>query len=177
MYEERQQNHDLNVSLLTGADRREKEVTSSAWIAFIMKLLIASICCFYISSSNGLKLPSHLSFSPKRCLISVKESFGRSRLFSSATPTEEQKKSGLGWDSHQAISDIPESLVRTIDGNDSMRRKFEALCRTAQVCQIDAKFHNQLAAVANLKEPLTYSAPNSLNFHCRRSVFVTPLRN
>jgi hypothetical protein len=104
-----------------------------------MKLLIASICCFYLSSTNGLKLPSHLSFSPKRCLRSVKESFGRSRLFSSATPTEEQKKSGLGWNSHQAISDIPESLVRTIDGNDSMRRKFEALCRNAQVSRTVAK--------------------------------------
>ena len=39
----------------------------------------------------------------------------------------------LGWDSHKAIDSIPETLVRTIDGNDSMRRKFELLCRTAQV--------------------------------------------
>jgi len=38
----------------------------------------------------------------------------------------------IGWDSHSAIDDIPETLVRTIDGNDSMRRKFELLCRTAQ---------------------------------------------
>jgi len=42
-------------------------------------------------------------------------------------------KSGLGWDSHKAIDQIPESLCKTIDGNDSMRRKFEALCRNAQV--------------------------------------------
>lgn len=39
----------------------------------------------------------------------------------------------LGWDSHKAIDLIPDTLVRTIDGNDSMRRKFEQLCRTAQV--------------------------------------------
>ena len=39
---------------------------------------------------------------------------------------------GLGWDSHKAIDAIPESLVKTIEGNESMRRKFEALCRNAQ---------------------------------------------
>ena len=50
-----------------------------------------------------------------------------------ATATDEQSKSGIGWDSHKAIDSIPDSLVRTIDGNDSMRRKFELLCRTAQV--------------------------------------------
>jgi len=38
----------------------------------------------------------------------------------------------LGWDSHTAIDSIPDTLVRTIDGNDSMRRKFELLCRNAQ---------------------------------------------
>lgn len=96
-------------------------------------LIFVGVFCLYVAGINGLKLPSHLSFSPKRCLSSVKEGFGKSRLFSSTSPTEEQKKSGLGWDSHKAIDEIPESLVRTIDGNDSMRRKFEALCRGAQV--------------------------------------------
>eukprot|EP00607_Mallomonas_marina_P007625 CAMPEP_0182421424 /NCGR_PEP_ID=MMETSP1167-20130531/6813_1 /TAXON_ID=2988 /ORGANISM="Mallomonas Sp, Strain CCMP3275" /LENGTH=368 /DNA_ID=CAMNT_0024598555 /DNA_START=69 /DNA_END=1172 /DNA_ORIENTATION=- len=38
----------------------------------------------------------------------------------------------LGWDTHKAVEDIPESLVKTIEGNDSMRRKFELLCRNAQ---------------------------------------------
>ena len=41
--------------------------------------------------------------------------------------------SGIGWDSHQAIQSIPESLVKTIDGNESMRKKFEQLCRRSQV--------------------------------------------
>jgi len=50
-------------------------------------------------------------------------------LYSTAT---EQAKSGLGWDSHKAIDNIPESLVNAIEGNESMRRKFEALCRGAQ---------------------------------------------
>jgi coproporphyrinogen III oxidase len=59
------------------------------------------------------------------------------RLRGGATPlssaaTTEQAKSGLGWDSHKAIDQIPESLVNAIEGNESMRRKFEALCRGAQ---------------------------------------------
>jgi coproporphyrinogen III oxidase len=44
-------------------------------------------------------------------------------------PTSE---SGIGWDSHQAIEEIPESLVNAIEGNDSMRRRFEEVCRNAQ---------------------------------------------
>lgn len=39
----------------------------------------------------------------------------------------------IGWDSHKAVDSIPESLVRTIDGNAGMRKKFEQLCRNAQV--------------------------------------------
>ena len=59
------------------------------------------------------------------------------KLRGGATPlnsaaTTEQAKSGLGWDSHKAIDQIPESLVNAIEGNESMRRKFEALCRGAQ---------------------------------------------
>lgn len=43
------------------------------------------------------------------------------------------KKSAIGWDSHKAVKAIPESLVKEIDGNESMRAKFEHLCRTSQV--------------------------------------------
>lgn len=49
-----------------------------------------------------------------------------------ATSSDEQSKSGIGWNSHQAIEEIPESLVKTIEGNDSMRKRFEQLCRGAQ---------------------------------------------
>jgi coproporphyrinogen III oxidase len=38
----------------------------------------------------------------------------------------------IGWDSHKAVDSIPDSLVRTIDGNAGMRKKFEQLCRNAQ---------------------------------------------
>lgn len=54
----------------------------------------------------------------------------RPRMKTALQSVEEAK---LGWDSHKAIESIPDSLVRTIDGNESMRRKFENLCRTAQV--------------------------------------------
>jgi coproporphyrinogen III oxidase len=49
-----------------------------------------------------------------------------------ATASDEQTKSGIGWNSHEAVDDIPESLVKSIEGNDSMRKKFEQLCRGAQ---------------------------------------------
>lgn len=41
----------------------------------------------------------------------------------------------------QAVEEVPQSLVRELEGNDSMRSKFEALCRKAQndICkQIEA---------------------------------------
>ena len=100
-----------------------------------MMIVYAGAFLLCLNGAVALNLPSHLSFSPKSCFKSVKNSFGKSRLHATTTPADEQKKSGLGWDSHQAIDEIPDSLVKVIDGNDSMRRKFEALCRTAQVSE------------------------------------------
>lgn len=40
---------------------------------------------------------------------------------------------GISWDSHKAVDEIPATLVSAIDGNQSMRRKFEKICREAQV--------------------------------------------
>jgi uncharacterized protein YdeI (YjbR/CyaY-like superfamily) len=37
------------------------------------------------------------------------------------------------FDSHAAVEKIPDSLVKAIDGNAGMRRKFERLVRQAQV--------------------------------------------
>lgn len=39
----------------------------------------------------------------------------------------------INWEGTQAVDAIPETLVREIDGNHSMRRKFEQLCRQQQV--------------------------------------------
>ena len=38
----------------------------------------------------------------------------------------------IGWDSHVPIASAPDSLVRGVEGNESMRRRFEAMCRDAQ---------------------------------------------
>jgi len=49
--------------------------------------------------------------------------------------TAEQKKSGLGWNSHTYVDEVPETLVRDDDlegANMDMRRRFEANCRRAQ---------------------------------------------
>jgi hypothetical protein len=78
--------------------------------------------------------------------------------YSSKLSAVEEAK--LGWDSHQAIDAIPDSLVRTIDGNESLRRKFEALCRNAQVFS-----HDRFAG-------FIYSF-----VLCTRQVFALPLKN
>ena len=44
-----------------------------------------------------------------------------------------ETNTGSLWDSHIAVDQIPSTLVSAIDGNESMRRKFEELCRNAQV--------------------------------------------
>jgi coproporphyrinogen III oxidase len=56
----------------------------------------------------------------------------------SETKTEEPSSPpvNLGWDSHSAVDQIPDSLVRPGDGpegNAPMRSKFEKMCREAQV--------------------------------------------
>jgi len=71
----------------------------------------------------------------KRSTILTRPSIHRSKTNLSASITSaqsEQAQSGIGWDSHEAIEAIPESLVKTIDGNETMRRKFEQLCRRSQ---------------------------------------------
>tara|TARA_B110001452_G_scaffold197632_1_gene167575 strand:+ start:1583 stop:2641 length:1059 start_codon:yes stop_codon:yes gene_type:complete len=51
------------------------------------------------------------------------------------TAGAEQKKSGLGWNSHTYVDEVPDTLVREDDlegSNMDMRRRFEANCRRAQ---------------------------------------------
>jgi hypothetical protein len=85
-------------------------------------LLVVVVCACWLQNAAALKVPNSGAARYSRPRV-------ESRL---QAATEEQVKSGLGWDSHKAIDAIPDSLVRTIDGNESMRRKFEALCRNAQ---------------------------------------------
>ncbi len=81
---------------------------------YILLSALIVVKCFSI-------LNQKLSFSPKK-----------TRLFDASTNIE-QFKSGLAWDSHKASEIIPDVLVKSVEGNESMRRKFEMLCRSAQV--------------------------------------------
>jgi len=66
---------------------------------------------------------------------------GGSALGSTDTDTDGKKASedappvNLGWDTHKAVDSVPDSLVKEgdgPDGNNSMRFKFEKMCREAQ---------------------------------------------
>jgi len=41
-------------------------------------------------------------------------------------------KTGPTWDDHVAIPEAPDTMVKGVEGNDSMRRKFEQMLREAQ---------------------------------------------
>ena len=63
-------------------------------------------------------------------------------MLSSSTPDAPSKPgSELSWDSHSYVDDAPDTLVRGVEGNESMRRKFELMCREAQdkICQAIAE--------------------------------------
>uniref|UniRef100_X5CWZ4 coproporphyrinogen oxidase n=2 Tax=Eukaryota TaxID=2759 RepID=X5CWZ4_9EUKA len=69
-------------------------------------------------------------------------------LLAESATTDEQKASGISWDSHEYVNEAPESLVRDDDlpnANMEMRRKFEENCRRAQnaicnaVSELDGK--------------------------------------
>ncbi len=67
------------------------------------------------------------------CFGINKKLFARTNSLFTTKSNVESSKSGIGWDSHKASEKIPDVLVKSIEGNESMRRKFEMLCRTAQV--------------------------------------------
>jgi len=72
--------------------------------------MLAVLFCCLVLCCQGLRIPQSITFRRPNAKIVFK-----------AGSTVDDK---IGWDSHSAIDDIPE----TIDGNDSMRRKFELLC-------------------------------------------------
>lgn len=74
-------------------------------------------------NAHGLRMPGGGSS------LSLLRSGSRLGATTAKDPT---KASGIGWDSHQAIDQIPETLVNAIEGNESMRRRFEEVCRNAQ---------------------------------------------
>lgn len=54
------------------------------------------------------------------------------RLLKTSAGSTTQGKN-ISWDSYKAVDEIPESLVKTIDGNQSIRKKVETLLRKSQV--------------------------------------------
>lgn len=72
----------------------------------------------------------------------------------------------------QAVKEVPDSLVRELEGNDSMRSKFEALCRQAQndIC----KQIEELDGEAKVRPILLYQVdPMLLPVLCWGSVYVS----
>eukprot|EP01041_Mallomonas_annulata_P000157 gene157-261_t len=85
-------------------------------------MIRALFCATVAVSSFAFKIPVLRS---KHFLRNADVNFRGGAISATSTPE-------LGWDTHKAIDEIPDSLVLSIEGNASMRRKFEALCRGAQ---------------------------------------------
>ncbi len=83
-------------------------------------LVLLALCVNYVSAFRSM-----LSSMQGKGKLSV------TKMSVAATPA--QNSGAIGWDSHKAVDSIPESLVRSIDGNAGMRKKFEQVCREAQV--------------------------------------------
>ncbi len=91
--------------------------------AMLLVSLIALLACV-----SSFKLSTS-----KDGILKTRSSFGKSFAATGDADTTTDGKSGFGWDSHVAVQSIPESLVKEIDGNESMRSRFEQMCRKSQV--------------------------------------------
>ena len=56
----------------------------------------------------------------------------RTKLFAATATESKPAAAGPTWDDHVAIPEAPETLVKGLEGNDSMRRQFEVMLRAAQ---------------------------------------------
>lgn len=54
------------------------------------------------------------------------------KFVSSALSTGKAKEGVSGFDSHVPLTKCPDTMIRGCDGNESMRRKFEAMIRQGQ---------------------------------------------
>jgi len=109
-----------------------------------MKIELAALYCVFACSSNVVDA---FGVAPTTRLPMVRG--GSSSLPMAKTSTEEKKDAkeeekrkeapptNLGWNSHKAVEQIPDSLVRDgesgPEGNYPMRAKFEKMCREAQI--------------------------------------------
>lgn len=69
------------------------------------------------------------------CALSVNGRLPKTKLHASATTAAPASQTaGPKWDDHMPITgDTPETLVRGVEGNESMRRRFEAMVRSGQL--------------------------------------------
>ena len=49
------------------------------------------------------------------------------------TKSSQDEENDISWNSHVNVDKIPSTLLRKLDGSQTMRSKFEQLCRNAQV--------------------------------------------
>mmetsp|Transcript_15403 Transcript_15403/g.19308 ORF Transcript_15403/g.19308 Transcript_15403/m.19308 type:complete len:390 (-) Transcript_15403:464-1633(-) len=88
-------------------------------------LLFFLSCNAFVTPTSSLRNLNHQKISQQRSLICM----------STAAPDkkkEDTPEGGIGWNSHQAVDAVPESLCKELDGNDSMRVKMEQMLREAQ---------------------------------------------
>jgi coproporphyrinogen III oxidase len=109
---------------------------------------VIALLAFLATASNatafGVSTPT--SFGNARSALSMSTKDKAPAVEDKDTEKDEVKSEGkkapkdappshLGWNSHEAVEDIPESLVKEGDGPDGnypMRAKFEKMCRDAQ---------------------------------------------
>jgi coproporphyrinogen III oxidase len=96
-----------------------------------------------VSQSSAFAIPSNTAFSHSQSKLFMSTKDAASATEGKDAPATEGKKApkdapsvNIGWNSHQAVEEVPESLVKDGDGPDGnypMRAKFEKMCREAQI--------------------------------------------
>ena len=117
---------------------------------FVVSLVIVFLCYPSLVACRRTLAPSILpkltttTTTPTRSMMHIPKQLLRSTTPSlvirggsggddSISPAA-QEDSGISWNSHVPVNDIPSTLLNKLDGSQTMRAKFEKLCREAQVC-------------------------------------------
>jgi len=107
-----------------------------------MKVTILFAFITSVTEASGFAIPNHNAFSHASKLSMSTKDVPATEGKKDEPATEGKKAPkdapsvNIGWNSHQAVDQVPESLVKDGDGPDGnypMRAKFEKMCREAQV--------------------------------------------
>merc|ERR1719162_793559 len=107
-----------------------------------MKVTILFAFITSVTEASGFAIPNHSAFSHASKLSMSTKDVPATEGKKDEPATEGKKAPkdapsvNIGWNSHQAVDQVPESLVKDGDGPDGnypMRSKFEKMCREAQV--------------------------------------------